>query len=116
MRPRDTNPILRVVPKDQETEVPRDATVLVTASRPVDHESARGVRVRSEDRDVDGVLDISSDGRILFWRPMQTLEAQARHQVTISGVRDERGTLFDDHASTFVTGGFSYGDLQILTE
>ena len=116
MRPRDTNPILRVVPKDQETDVPRDATVLVTASRPVDHQSANGVRVRNRDQDVDGVLDISSDGRILFWRPTQTLQAQARHQVTISGVKDERGVLFDDHASTFVTGVFSYDDLQILTE
>ncbi|MEO8499277.1 MAG: Ig-like domain-containing protein [Vicinamibacteria bacterium] len=104
------------MPKDRETDVPRDATVLVTASRPVDHHSATGVRVRTEERDVEGVLDISSDGRILFWRPTQTLQAQARHEVTISGIRDERGTLFDDHASTFVTGVFSYDDLQILAE
>ena len=116
MRTRDTNPILRVVPTDHETDVPRDTTVLVTASRPVDHQSAVGVRVRSEGGDVDGVLDISSDGRILFWRPMQTLAAQARHQVTISGMCDERGTPFGEHASTFVTGVFSYDDLQILTE
>ena len=116
MRPRDTNPILRVVPKDQETGVPRDTTVLVTAPRPVDHQSASGLRVSNEDREVDGVLDISSDRRILFWRPTRTLEPTARHQVTISGVRDERGTPFDDHASTFVTGVFSYDDLQLLTE
>ena len=116
MRPRDTSPILKVRPKDQETGVPRDATVSVTASRPVDHLSAGGVRVRSEEGDVDGVLDISSDGRILFWRPAQTLEAQAQHRVTISGVRDERGAPFDDHTSTFVTGAFSYVDLQLLTE
>jgi hypothetical protein len=116
MRPRDTSPILRVRPKDQETGVPRDATVLVTAPRPVDHLSAGGVRVRTEEGDVDGVLDISSDGRILFWRPAQVLEAQARHRVTISGVRDERGAPFDDHTSTFVTGAFSYEDLQLLTE
>ena len=116
MRSRDTSPILKVMPKDQETGVPRDATVLVTAPRPVDHHSASGVRVRTEERDVDGVLDISSDGRILFWRPAQALEAQAQHQVTISGVRDDRGALFDDHKSTFVTGAFSYVDLQILAE
>jgi len=116
MRPRDTSPILRVVPKDQETGVPRDATVLVTASRPVDHASANGVRVTHEERDVDGVLDISSDGRILFWRPVQTLRAQALHEVTISGMKDERGTPFDDHASTFVTGAFSYVDLQLLID
>jgi hypothetical protein len=116
MRTRDTSPILRVVPKDQETDVPRDATVLVTAPRPVDHHSAAGVRVRDEERDVDGVLDISSDGRILFWRPTQALAAQARHQVTISGIRDERGTRFDDHSSSFVTGAFSYEDLQMLVD
>lgn len=116
MRPRDTSPILKVRPKDQETGVPRDATVLVTAPRPVDHLSAAGVRVRAEAGEVDGVLDISSDGRILFWRPAQALEAQARHQVTISGVRDERGAPFDDHTSTFVTGAFSYVDLQLLAE
>lgn len=116
MRPRDTSPILKVRPKDQETGVPRDATVLVTAPRPVDHLSAAGVRVRAEAGEVDGVLDISSDGRILFWRPAQALEAQARHQVTISGVRDERGAPFDDHTSTFVTGAFSYVDLQLLIE
>lgn len=96
--------------------MPRDATVLVTASRPVDHASASGVRVRHEEREIDGVLDISSDGRILFWRPTQTLQARARHEVTISGVKDERGAPFDDHASTFVTGAFSYDDLQILSE
>jgi len=116
MRPRDTSPILKVRPKDQETDVPRDSTVLVTAPRPVDHLSTNGVKVRTEDRDVDGVLDISSDGRILFWRPTETLEAQAQHQVTISGVRDDRGAPFDDHQSTFVTGAFSYVDLQLLTE
>ena len=116
MRPRDTSPILKVMPRDQETGVPRDATVLVTATRPVDQQSTRGVRVRTEERDVDGVLDISSDGRILFWRPARTLEAEARHQVTISGVRDARGAPFDDHTSTFVTGAFSYVDLQLLAE
>ncbi len=116
MRARDSSPILKVMPKDQETGVPRDATVLVTAPRKVDQHSTKGVRVRTEERDVDGILDISSDGRILFWRPAQALEAEARHQVTISGVRDERGAPFDDHSSTFVTGAFSYMDLQLLTE
>ncbi len=116
MKPRDTNPILRVQPRDQETEVPRDATVLVTAARRVDHHSASGVRVRRDDRDVEGTLDISSDGRILFWRPAQTLEPQARHLVTISGMRDERGAPFDDHSSTFVTGVFTYLDLQCLVD
>ena len=116
MRPRDTSPVLKVMPKDQETGVPRDATVLVSAPRPVDQHSTHGLRVRTEERDVDGVLDISSDGRILFWRPAQALEAEARHQVTISGVRDDRGAPFDDHLSTFVTGAFSYVDLQLLID
>ena len=116
MRPRDTSPTLKVMPKDQETDVPRDATLLVTAPRPVDHRSTGGVTVRSKDRDVEGVLDISSDGRILFWRPARTLGAQAEHQVRISGVRDERGAPFDDHASTFVTGVFSYVDLQLIAD
>jgi len=104
------------MPRDQETEVPRDATVLVAAPRPVDHLSTSGVRVRREDREVQGILDMSSDGRLLFWRPAHALEAQAQHQVTISGVRDERGAPFDDHTSTFVTGLFSYVDLQLLAE
>ena len=116
MRTRDTSPTLRVMPRDQETGVPRDATLLVTAPRPMDHLSTNGVRVQTEDRDVEGVLDISSDGRILFWRPMRTLDPQAEHQVRISGVRDERGALFDDFSSTFVTGIFSYVDLQFLVE
>ena len=116
MKARETSPILKVRPKDQETGVPRDATVLVSASRPVDHLSARGVRVRTEEREIDGVVDISSDGRILFWRPARALEPEATHQVTISGVRDERGAPFDDHTSTFVTGAFSYVDLELLTE
>lgn len=116
MRLRDTSPILKVMPRNQETGVPRDATVLVTAPRPVDHQSASGVRVRTEDRDVEGVLDISSDGRLLFWRPTRALEAQSQHQVTISGVRDERGAPFDDHSSTFVTGIFSYLDLEMSLE
>ena len=116
MRPRDRSLVLRVVPKDQETDVPRDATVLVTASRRLDHHSTRGLTVRTETGEVDGALGISSDGRILFWRPAQALEPRARHQVTISGVRDERGVPFDDHASTFVTGVFSYVDLELLTE
>jgi hypothetical protein len=114
MRPRDTSPILRVVPKDQETGVPRDLTVLVTAPRPVDHHSTQGVRVRNEERDIDGVIDISSDGRLLFWRPAEALAAEAEHRVTISGVKDERGAPFDDHSSTFVTGPFSYLDLELL--
>jgi hypothetical protein len=116
MRARDQSPVLRVMPRDQETDVPRDTTVLVTAPRPVDHHSTQGVRVRTESREVDGALGMSSDRRILFWRPVQALEAGARHEVTISGVRDERGAPFDDHASTFVTGAFSYGDLELLSE
>lgn len=116
MRARESSPILKVMPRHQETDVPRDATVLVAAPRPVDQRSTSGVRVRSEDREVDGVLDISSNRRILFWRPSQTLDAQARHQVMISGVRDERGAPFDDYTSTFVTGIFSYVDLQLLAE
>lgn len=116
MRTRNQCPLLKVMPRDQETDVPRDATVLVTAPRPVDHHSALGVRVRADDREIQGVLDISSDGRVLFWRPVLTLAARALHQVTISGVRDDRGVLFDEHFSTFVTGAFSYVDLQLLTE
>ena len=116
MRARDKSPTLKVMPGHEETGVPRDATVFVTAPRPVDHLSASGVRVRSEGLDVEGFLDISSDSRILFWRPAQALQAQAQHRVTISGVRDDRGTLFDDHSSTFMTGAFSYVDLQLLTE
>lgn len=104
------------MPKNHETGVPRDATVLVTASRPVDQVSTNGVKVRTEDREVEGVLDISSDGRIILWRPAQALEAQAQHQVTISGVKDARGALFDEHSSTFVTGAFSYVDFQLLPE
>ncbi len=113
MRPRDTSPTLRVMPRDQETDVPRDATLLVTAPRPVDHHSAAGVRVRTERSEVEGILDISGDGRILFWRPRAALEAQVEHHVTISGVRDERGLLFDDLSSSFVTGAFSYVDLHL---
>jgi hypothetical protein len=116
MRPRDTSPTLKVMPKHEETDVPRDATVLVAAPRPVDQHSTGGFRVRSEDHDVEGHLDLSSDGRILFWRPTRVLEPRVSHQVTVSGVRDERGTLFDDHSSTFVTGVFSYVDLQVLGE
>jgi len=116
MRARDQSPVLKVMPKDQETDVPRDATVLVTAPRPVDHHSTRGVRVHTEDREVHGALGISSDRRILFWRPTEALEARARHQVTISGMRDERGAPFDDHASSFVTGAFTYLDLELLAE
>jgi hypothetical protein len=116
MRARDTSPTLKVMPRDQETDVPRDATLLFTAPRRVDHLSASGLRVRTEDRDVEGVLDISSDGRILFWRPIQAMEARARHRITLSGVRDERGTVFDDLSSTFVTGGFSYLDLLLMVE
>jgi len=116
VRPRDQSLVLKVMPRDRETDVPRDATVLVTAARPVDHHTTKGVRVRSEDGEVKGALDMSSDRRILFWRPAQALEARARHEVTISGVRDERGVVFDDHASTFVTGAFSYIDLELLPE
>jgi hypothetical protein len=116
MRPRDSSPVLKVMPRDQETDVPRDATVLVTASRPVDHHSAAGLRVSVADQDVEGVVDISSDGRILFWRPSQTLGARVRHDVTITGVCDERGLPFDEHSSFFVTGVFSYLDLRMGAE
>jgi hypothetical protein len=116
MRPRDLSPVLKVMPRDQETEVPTDATVLVTAPRPVDHHSAGGLRVRVADRDVEGVVDISSDGRILFWRPSRALGARMRHQVTITGVCDERGQPFDEHRSSFVTGVFSYLDLRMGAE
>ena len=116
MRQRDESPTLRVMPRDQETGVPRDATLLVAASRPVDHHSASRVRVRTEGRDVEGVVDISSDGRILFWSPRRAMEAQVEHQVTISGMRDERGAPFADHASTFTTGVFSYVDLQMSAD
>jgi hypothetical protein len=104
------------MPRDQETGVPRDATVLVAASRRVDHHTAAGVRVRSEDHDVEGVIDISSDGRILFWRPARDLCPQAQHQVMVTGVRDERGAPFDDLVSTFVTGVFTYVDFQRLLD
>jgi len=116
MRPREQSLVLRVVPRDRETDVPRDATVLVTAPRPVDHHTTHGVRVSSDEGEVDGALGMSSDRRILFWRPAQALEARARHQVTIRGMRDERGAHFLDHASTFVTGAYSYVDLQFLSE
>ena len=96
--------------------MPRDATLLLTAPRPVDPLSTGGLRVRTEDREVEGVLDISSDGRILFWRPARAMEPQARHRVTLSGVRDDRGALFDDLSSTFVTGGFSYEDFGSMIE
>lgn len=116
MRLRDTQPILKVIPRDHETDVPRDASVLVTAPRPVDHHSVSGVRVTSDDQDVEGVLDISSDGRILMWRPARELEARARHQVTITGVCDEKGHPFDAHRSSFVTAVFSYEDLLLGRE
>ncbi|MEO8359272.1 MAG: hypothetical protein ABI672_04515 [Vicinamibacteria bacterium] len=116
MRAREASPTLKVMPRDRETDVPRDATVLVAAPRPVDQHSTGGVRVHSQERDVEGVLNISSDGRILFWHPSATLEPCVLHCVTISGVTDERGTPFDDHSSTFVTGIFSYVDLQLLAE
>jgi hypothetical protein len=116
MRARDASPLLKVTPKDLETGVPRDATVQVTAPRRVDHLSTQGVSVRTEDREVDGALYISSCGRVLFWRPLEALPPDARFQVTICGVRDERGAPFDDHSSTFVTGAFSYLDLQLLAE
>jgi hypothetical protein len=116
MRPRDTSPTLRVMPRHLETEVTRDAPVLVAAPRPVDHRSTSGVRVRTEHDEVEGVVDMSSDGRILFWRPVRTLEARAEHRVLISGVRDERGAPFDEHTSTFVTGLFCYVDLELLAE
>ena len=116
MRTRDTSPTLKVMPRDQETDVPRDTTVLITAPRPVDHLSAAGFSVRTADRKLEGTLDISSDGRILFWRPAGIMEAQARHHVVISGVRDQRGMPFDDLRITFVTGIFSYRDLPDLLE
>lgn len=116
MRPRDTNPILRVIPHDLETDVPRDASILVSAPRPMDQSSASGLRVTAEGQDVDGVLDISSDGRILMWRPARELEARARHLVTINGVRDEKGAPFAPHASSFVTGVFTYDDLLLGLE
>ncbi len=104
------------MPRDRETGVPRDATLLFSAPRPVDHHSARGLRVRTEEGDVDGVLDVSADGRILFWRPTRAMEPRAEHHVTLAGVRDERGTLFDELSSTFVTGGFSCADLPAMVE
>jgi hypothetical protein len=107
---------LRVVPRNLETDVPRDTTLLVAAPRPVDQQSTSGLQVRSADREVEGVIEISSDGRILFWRPRQALAPQVEHRVTISGVRDERGAPFDDHASTFVTGLFSYVDLELFPD
>ena len=116
MRPRDTNPTLKIVPRDQETDVPIDATVLVAAPRRVDQTSAAGVRVMNENGDIDGVVNLSTDGRILFWRPLGVLDPQSAHRVTVSGIRDERGALFDDRSTTFVTALFSYVDLQILAE
>jgi hypothetical protein len=104
------------MPRDQETDVPRDATLLVTAPRPVNHGSASGLRVRMEDHDVEGVLDISWDGRVLFWKPTKTMEAHALHHVTLSGVCDERGAQFDDLSSTFMTGRFSYVDFGRMVE
>ena len=116
MRARDASLTLKVMPRNQETGVPRDTTLLVTAPRRFDHRSTSGLRVRSDERDVEGILEVSTDGRILFWRPVQTLDAHAEHQVRISGVRDDRGALFDDFSSTFITGFFSYVDLQLLAE
>lgn len=116
MRPRDTQPNLKVMPRDHETDVPRDAAVLVSAPRPVDQHTVSGVRVTADDQDVEGVLDISSDGRILMWRPARELEARARHQVVITGVRDEKGHPFDAHRSSFVTAVFSYEDLLLGLE
>lgn len=113
MRGRDPSPTLRVVPRDQETDVPRDATLLVTAPRPVNQLSTGGLRVRTEGGDVEGVVEVSSDGRVLFWRPTGAMDPRVRHHVTISGVRDERGALFDELRSTFVTGTFSSVDLRL---
>ena len=116
MRSRDASAILRVMPRNQETGVPRDAVLLVAAPRPLDHHSTAGVRVEAGGLEVEGVLDISSDGRLLFWSPARAMEAQAEHHVTISGMRDERGARFADHASTFVTGPFSYVDLHLSSD
>lgn len=116
MRNKDMSPTLRIVPHHRETDVPRDATLLVAAPRPLDHRSTGSVSVRTEDRDIDGVIDISSDGRMLFWRPVQALEPQAEHHVRICGVRDSRGEPFDDVSSSFVTGLFSYPDLSMPSD
>lgn len=116
MRARDISPTLKVMPRDQETDVPRDATLLVTAPRPVSPSSAGGLKVRTEEREVEGVLDISSDGRVLFWRPISNMEPQVQHHLTVSGVRDERGLLFDELSSSFVTGGFSYAEFGLMIE
>ena len=116
MRARDLSLTLKVMPRDQETDVARDATVLVTAPRPLDQNSASGLRVQTDGRDVEGIVDVSSDGRILFWRPARTLDPRVRHLVTITGLRDDRGQAFDEHSSTFETGIFSYIDLRLGAE
>ena len=78
----------------------------------VDRNRPVGVRLLQGDANEAVVALLQS--LLRNWRTQDI--AQQRHQVRISGVRDERGAPFDDHASTFVTGAFSYIDLQLIAD
>lgn len=110
--------VIRVEPPDGTVGTLTDGPVLVRLSHCVDPSSLSPVTVSVTDAfgSVPARLELSSDGRVVIWRPERPLLPCLEHRVEILGLVDFRGQAIEPHVSRFVPGSLSYGDLAGLPE
>jgi hypothetical protein len=105
--------VAHVEPGDGAAGVFRDAVVLARLSHPVDPGSLSEAtfQVVSATGLVPSHVELSSDRRVLIWRPDRLLDAGLEHQVVAEGLRDQRGRPVAPHRSRFVPGTLAFRDL-----
>jgi hypothetical protein len=95
--------VLRVDPPDGVVGVLRDSPVLVWLTGPVARSSVSSetLLIKDPGSDVPGCVQVSLDGRLLFWRAERLLTPGAAHFVVVSGLRDVHGREIPHHLSRF---------------
>lgn len=104
-------------PGDGTTGVFRDAAVALCLSDPIDRGSLSQdtLSICDPEGPVPGRTHVSSDGRLLVWRPARPLRADTLHFVVAAGLRDARGRPVERMWSRFVPCGFGGEELWAAT-
>jgi hypothetical protein len=105
--------VLRIDPAPGSAGVFGDAPVVAVLSRPLDRSSVtpESFSVTCGGRPASGLATTSPDGRAIVWTPGRPLTAGVEHHVRATALRDTRGRLVPDFASTFVPCGVTLADL-----
>lgn len=105
--------VASVEPQDGESQVLRDAPIVVRLSHPLDPASVTETSLWVQDPEgpVPGELHLSPDGQVVIWGGARPLKAGALHFLVATGLRDRRGRAVPPHWSRFVPCDLTREDL-----